>query len=108
MNEQVAINELSESLAKKDEIIEQKNARIREQNDCIERNSTDASHRMMLRGWGWDIDNMEFEMNQMREVSEMEITERDHKLEKAENDIAMRKESAYAEKMRSSCGSTGR
>ena len=93
---QVAINELSESLVKKDEIIEQKNVRVKELNDRIAQNSDDASHKMMLRGW--DIENMEFEMKQMREVSETEIAERDYKLERAEKDIAERKESAYVEK----------
>jgi hypothetical protein len=61
----------------------------------------------MLSGWDVDKltsemnqmkDTMEYEMNQMREVNEAEIAERDHKLERAENDIAMITDSAYTEK----------
>ena len=61
----------------------------------------------MLSGWDVDKltsemnqmkDTMEYEMNQMREVNEAEIAERDHKLERAENDVAMIADSAYTEK----------
>ena len=83
---QVAINEMSESMMKKDEIIVQRNERIEELIGRIERDTTDAGHRLMLAGWDIDNlktemsqmkDNMEFEMYQMKEINEAEIAERD-------------------------------
>jgi uncharacterized coiled-coil protein SlyX len=57
---QIAINELSESLVKKDVIIEQRNERIKELVGRVERNATDASHRLMLSGW--DVDKLTSEI----------------------------------------------
>ena len=89
---QNAINELAESLAWKDEVVEQRGARIKEQNKRIT-HPNEASHRSMLSSL--DMDNIKFELKQMEEVSAAEIAEKDYKLERAERDTAERKESAY-------------
>ena len=93
---QVAINELSESLMKKDEIIEQRNTRVKELVDRIQKNSNDGSHRMTLQSS--DFENMEFEMKQIMEINEVEIADRDYKLERAESEIERRRETAHEEK----------
>lgn len=93
---QVAINELSESLMKKDEIIEQRNTRIKELVDRIQKISNDASHRMTLQSS--DFENAEFEMKQIMEINEVEIADRDYKVERAESEIERRRETAHEEK----------
>jgi hypothetical protein len=89
---QNAISKLAESLAWKDEVVEQRGARIKEQSKRIT-HPNEASHRSMLSSL--DMDNIKFELKQMEEVTAAEIAEKDYKLERAERDIAERKESAY-------------
>ena len=57
---QVAINELSESLAKKDEIIEQKDRRIKEQGERIKMVVHDSGHQAMLTEM--DADDLKFQI----------------------------------------------
>ena len=81
---------------KKDEIIEQRNTRIKELVDRIQKNSNDASHRMTLQSS--DFLNAEFEMKQIMEINEVEIADRDYKVERAESEIERRRETAHEEK----------
>ena len=81
---------------KKDEIIEQRNTRIKELVDRIQKNSNDASHRMTLQSS--DFLNAEFEMKQIMEINEIEIADRDYKVERAESEIERRRETAHEEK----------
>ena len=85
-----AINELSESLVKKDEIIEQKDHRIRDQADRIKLIADDYGHRSMLSAM--EADNLKFEIQQLREINEAEVADREYKLERIERDLAERKE----------------
>ena len=85
-----AINELSESLMKKDEIIEQKDHRIRDQADRIKLIADDYGHRSMLSAM--EADNLKFEIQQLREINEAEVAHREYKLERIERDLAERKE----------------
>ena len=64
------------------------------------KNRAKESHILMKRVTGlcyqvYDMDNIKFELKQMEEVTAAEIAEKDYKLERAERDIAERKESAY-------------
>lgn len=93
---QAAVNELSESLVEKDEIIEQENRRIKEQSERLKAIKGDSGHRATLSAM--DFDDLRLQIRQLREMNEAEIAEKEHNLERYEKDLAERKESAYVEK----------
>ena len=92
---QVAINELSESLAKKDEIIEQKDRRIKEQGERIRKVMDDSGHRATLSEM--DIYALKLRKYQLEERSEAEVVEKEFYLERYERQLADTKESAFVE-----------
>ena len=93
---QAAVNELSESLVEKDEVIEQENRRIKEQSEQLKAIKGDSGHRATLSSM--DFDDLRLQIRQLREMNEAEIAEKEHNLERYEKDLAERKESAYVEK----------
>eukprot|EP00435_Cladocopium_sp_Y103_P041464 s1011_g11.t1 len=81
---QSAINELSESLAKKEEILAQREEKTQEQSKTIKSLKNQASQRSMLTSM--DMDNLKFEMNQPENKLRMEVMDQKAQIRRMESE----------------------